>query len=583
MPALLLDRDVRFLLEPERFRRLTAALTAVGSATDTPPPSLEARVLFQHDLWGRFDALHALEGSLRGRGAPRPAGPPARPPRADDCAAGAAAGGARRAAVELARDRPRPSRGRPRRLRRWRRVAPAGGQRRARGRDDDARRHRRPAGGVPRVPPESGVRRRGRLPGARVPAAPGDRFRLRPLGPACSRPAVASSSWRACSRSRRTASRSPRRSSPPSRSATCDRSSRAPDGRLELGDLPVRGASRDPPGARRAPAPRRRSPRRSSPTPRFPPTSWPSGGRRGAPSCPLAIVCMTCHDVDGSELMTPNRHGIAPDRRARPGRPRRGGPRASRQAGACRLPGAPPLLPALRRPRSARARPGAEHGGDDGVGHVIRPHPLGSQRVTGRGSVVRTGGVHFSDEGYHDLGCGRLRDGQRAARSGPAPRAAAGSLMVGDLVRTLYRYNAWANGRVLDTAAGLTPGAAPGRRRRQLRFRPRHAGPRDERPVDIPRALAGTLAARRRWIPGSSPTWHRSGRGGTASSDGPRRSSPVSTTRGWRPSSSTSTSPASAGPIPLWQQMLHQVNHATQHRSEAAVMLTQLRPLPGLA
>jgi uncharacterized damage-inducible protein DinB len=33
---------------------------------------------------------------------------------------------------------------------------------------------------------------------------------------------------------------------------------------------------------------------------------------------------------------------------------------------------------------------------------------------------------------------------------------------------------------------------------------------------------------------------------------------------------------------PLWQQMLHQVNHATQHRSEAAVMLTHLGHSPGL-
>jgi hypothetical protein len=64
VPDLLRDRDVRFLLEPERFHRLTAALTAVASPTDGPAPSLEARVLFQHDLWGRFDALHALDGSL---------------------------------------------------------------------------------------------------------------------------------------------------------------------------------------------------------------------------------------------------------------------------------------------------------------------------------------------------------------------------------------------------------------------------------------------------------------------------------------------------------------------------------------
>ncbi len=32
---------------------------------------------------------------------------------------------------------------------------------------------------------------------------------------------------------------------------------------------------------------------------------------------------------------------------------------------------------------------------------------------------------------------------------------------------------------------------------------------------------------------------------------------------------------------PLWQQLLHQVNHATQHRSEAALLLTQLGHSPG--
>jgi hypothetical protein len=66
VPALLLDRDVRFLLEPERFARLATALTAIPGAAEGPGPSLEARVLFQHDLWDRFDALHALDGSLRG-------------------------------------------------------------------------------------------------------------------------------------------------------------------------------------------------------------------------------------------------------------------------------------------------------------------------------------------------------------------------------------------------------------------------------------------------------------------------------------------------------------------------------------
>jgi len=33
--------------------------------------------------------------------------------------------------------------------------------------------------------------------------------------------------------------------------------------------------------------------------------------------------------------------------------------------------------------------------------------------------------------------------------------------------------------------------------------------------------------------------------------------------------------------LPLWQLMVHQVNHATQHRSEIAAMLTHFGHSPG--
>jgi uncharacterized damage-inducible protein DinB len=147
--------------------------------------------------------------------------------------------------------------------------------------------------------------------------------------------------------------------------------------------------------------------------------------------------------------------------------------------------------------------------------------------------------------------------------------------MVADLVRTLYRYNAWANGRILDTAAGLTAD--------QLL-----AG--GGASFDSVRAMSAQWIYLERW----------QGRSPRAALD-PREFPDLASIREWWDGLERRTEAFVAGlddarlaavveyvnfagerwAYPLWQQMLHQVNHATQHRSEAAVMLTHLGHSPG--
>ena len=152
--------------------------------------------------------------------------------------------------------------------------------------------------------------------------------------------------------------------------------------------------------------------------------------------------------------------------------------------------------------------------------------------------------------------------------------------MIATTIQTLYRYNSWANERLLDTAAHLTPAqllTAPG------------AGA-----VSVRDTLAHTMSAHWLWLErwqGRSPRtvidaagfetvaairarWaeiERDTRAFVAGLDDARLAAVVEyrNTRGER------------WAYPLWQQMIHQVNHATQHRSEAALMLTGLGHSPG--
>ena len=152
--------------------------------------------------------------------------------------------------------------------------------------------------------------------------------------------------------------------------------------------------------------------------------------------------------------------------------------------------------------------------------------------------------------------------------------------MMSEMIGTLYRYNGWANARILDTAAQLSP----------EQFLATCGASFDS----VRDTLAHTMGAQ--WL--YLERWQ--GRSPTAMPD-PRECSDLAAVRArWdRIERDTQAFVAELSDArlaevveyintegqpwayPLWQQMIHQVNHATQHRSEAAVMLTQFGFSPG--
>ena len=152
--------------------------------------------------------------------------------------------------------------------------------------------------------------------------------------------------------------------------------------------------------------------------------------------------------------------------------------------------------------------------------------------------------------------------------------------MITEIVRNLYDYNAWANARILDTAARLTPDEllAPGGASfesvrdtlvhtmgAQWLYLERWRG-RSPSALPEPAAFPDLAAIRARW-------------------DEVERDTQVFVTAlddAWlmAPLSYVNMQ-GETWTYPLWQQMIHQVNHATQHRSEAAVLLTQKGHSPG--
>ena len=152
--------------------------------------------------------------------------------------------------------------------------------------------------------------------------------------------------------------------------------------------------------------------------------------------------------------------------------------------------------------------------------------------------------------------------------------------MTSEMIRTMYRYNAWANAQVLNATARVSPAqfvAGGGASFDSLRA-----------------TLVHTMAAQ--WL--YLERWQ--GRSPTAMPAGPELADVAAVRARWA-EIERATQVFVAGltdahlaetiayrnfkgerwAYPLWQQMLHQVNHATQHRSEAAVMLTHFGHSPG--
>ena len=152
--------------------------------------------------------------------------------------------------------------------------------------------------------------------------------------------------------------------------------------------------------------------------------------------------------------------------------------------------------------------------------------------------------------------------------------------MIAETIRTLYRYNPWANARALDTAERLgpepfltAPDAASGSVRdtlvhtmsAQWIWLERWQGRSPTAGIDA-RDFHDVASIRARWADVERGT-HRF----VAELSEARLASTVAyrNTKGERWAHT------------LWQQMIHQVNHATQHRSEVAVMLTRFGHSPG--
>jgi uncharacterized damage-inducible protein DinB len=147
-------------------------------------------------------------------------------------------------------------------------------------------------------------------------------------------------------------------------------------------------------------------------------------------------------------------------------------------------------------------------------------------------------------------------------------------------IRALYAYSAWANARILDTAEQIDPGQFTtdvdgfGSIRdtlvhtasAQWTWLERWHG-NSPRQLWDPQEFPDVASLRTRWAVVEVATSDY-----VAALDEPELARVVAYVN----------FQGEAWSYPLWQQLLHQANHATQHRSEAAQLLTRFGRSPGM-
>ena len=149
-----------------------------------------------------------------------------------------------------------------------------------------------------------------------------------------------------------------------------------------------------------------------------------------------------------------------------------------------------------------------------------------------------------------------------------------------DYIRTLFRYNQWANARILDAAAKLSP---------EQFLAPSEHPHRYLRGV-LTHALFAEWIWRKRWE-GESPTTRLKpddfatfealrSRWAQEEAELMKFIENVTEEKINAPFHYTSTEGTKYENL-LWESMAHVVNHGMQHRSEAAAILTELGFSPG--